>query len=98
MPVIQFTHSAERDVLELWLNVAEENPTAADQTVDIIYSTLSLISSQLEMGRLRPELAAGVRSFPSKTPYIIFYTSNENSLLVVRILHHARDIDTEYFS
>ncbi len=98
MPDIRFTNSAQRDFLDLWLNIAEENPIAADQSVDSIYTTLTLISTQLEMGRLRPELAVGLRSFPSKTPYIIFYTSNENSLLVVRILHHARDIDIEYFS
>jgi len=50
------------------------------------------------MGRARPELADGLRSFPIRTPYIIFYVADANALLIVRVLHHARDIDTVYFS
>ena len=50
------------------------------------------------MGRARPELEDGLRSFPTRTPYIIFYVPDGDDLLVVRVLHHARDIDAEYFS
>jgi plasmid stabilization system protein ParE len=49
------------------------------------------------MGRTRPDLAEGLRSFPTRTPYLIFYLQDANSLLVVRVLHHARDIGAEYF-
>jgi len=28
---IRFTNSAETDLLEMWLNIAEENPVAADE-------------------------------------------------------------------
>ena len=98
MSRIRFTHSAEADLLELWLNIAEENIVAADKSLDAILTTASLLDSQPDMGRIRPELAAGLRSFPTRTPYIIFYLLSDNVLLVVRVLHHARDIDTEYFS
>jgi plasmid stabilization system protein ParE len=50
------------------------------------------------MGRARPELADGLRSFPTRTQYIIFYLPDADGLLVVRVLHHARDIDADYFS
>jgi len=33
MPRIRFTLSAETDLLELWVTIAEENPTAADETL-----------------------------------------------------------------
>lgn len=33
---IRFSNSAETDLLELWLNIAEENITAADETLDVI--------------------------------------------------------------
>jgi len=49
------------------------------------------------MGRARPKLADGLRSFPTRTPYIIFYFPNENGLMIVRVLHHW-DIDADYFS
>jgi len=98
MPRIRFTHSAETDLLELWVTIAEENPTAADETLDVIQATTTLLGTQPEIGRARPELAEGLRSLPTRTPYLIFYLSDDDGLLVVRVLHHARDIDAEYFS
>jgi plasmid stabilization system protein ParE len=98
MPRTRYSRSAETDLLELWLNIAEDNPVAADETLDSIRSTVSLLGAQPEMGRVRPELADGVRSFPTRTPYIIFYVPDEDGLLIIRVLHHARDIDAEHFS
>ena len=98
MPHILYASSAEADLQELWLNIAEENLVAADESLDSIHATVSLLGSQPEMGRARPELSGGLRSFPTRTPYIIFYLPNDDGLLVVRVLHHARDIDAEYFS
>ena len=98
MPRIRFTHSAETDLLELWVTIAEENLTAADEILDVIQATATLLGTQPEMGRARPELAEGLRSLPTRTPYPIFYLPDDDGLLVVRVLHHARDIDAEYFS
>lgn len=91
MSQIGFTNSAEADLLELWLTIAEENLVAADKSLDVIESAVSLLATQLEMGRARPELADGLRSIPTRTPYIIFYLPDAEGLLVVRVLHHARD-------
>jgi toxin ParE1/3/4 len=98
MPRIRFTHSAEADLLELWVTIAEENLTAADEILDAIQAATTLLGTQPEMGRARPELADGLRSLPTRTPYLIFYLPDDDGLLVVRVLHHARDIDAEYFS
>jgi len=98
MPRIRFAGSAESDLLEFWLTIAEENLVAADESLDIIQATVALLATQPEMGRSRPELANGLRSFPTRTPYIIFYLPEKEGLLVIRVLHHARDVDAEYFS
>ncbi|MEO6421972.1 MAG: type II toxin-antitoxin system RelE/ParE family toxin [Candidatus Nitrotoga sp.] len=98
MPRIRFTSLAEADLLELWLTIAEENLVAADESLNTVQATVALLGTQPEMGRARPELANGLRSFPMRTPYIIFYLPEDGGLLVVRVLHHARDIDAEYFS
>ena len=68
MPRIRYTRSAEADLLELWLTIAEENPLAADSTLDSIQETVSLLGTQPEMGRARKELSDGLRSFPTRTP------------------------------
>lgn len=98
MSRIRFTNSAENDLLELWLNIAEENQVAADESLDVIQAAVLLLATQPEMGRARPELADKLRSIPTRTPYIIFYVADEEGLLVIRVLHHARDIDAGYFS
>lgn len=98
MPRIRFTNAAETDLLELWMTIAEANLVAADESLDIIQATVALLDTQPEMGRTRPELADSLRSFPTRTSYIIFYFSDDDGLLVVRVLHHARDIDADYFS
>ncbi len=43
MPRIRFTHSAETDLLELWLTIAEENLVAADESLDSIHATVSVL-------------------------------------------------------
>ena len=53
MPSIRFTNSAETDLLELWLTIAEENLVAADESLDSIHATVSVLGGQPEMGRAR---------------------------------------------
>lgn len=73
MAKARFTASAETDLLDLWLFIAEDNLLAADDAVDSIYRSAQLLAEQPMMGRARPELAAGLRSFPTQTPYILFH-------------------------
>ena len=83
MSRIRFTNSAEADLLELWINIAEENLVAADESLDLIQTTVALLGTQPEMGRARPELADGLRSFPTRTlsRHIPFTTFKGKSLL-----------------
>ena len=55
---------AEQDLEEIWSYVAKDaSPTTADGLVDAIIKRFELLAEQPKMGRLRPELGAGVRSF-----------------------------------
>ena len=94
MAKARFTASAEADLLDLWLYIAEDNPLAADNTVDSIYRSAQQLAEQPMLGRARPELAAGLRSLPTQTPYILFhFPDDKGGVIVVRVLHHARDIE-----
>ena len=67
---------------------------AADDAVDSIYRSAQLLAEQPMMGRARPELTAGLRSFPTQTPYILFHFPDDGGgIIVARVLHHARDIE-----
>ncbi len=92
MPRVLFSESAKKDLLEAWLFIAEESMDAADGVVEAIQQEAQTLSLQPLMGRLRYELAEGVRSWPTSTRYILFYVPAKDSVTVLRVLHHARDI------
>jgi plasmid stabilization system protein ParE len=92
MARVNFTQSAQADLLEAWLFIAEEHPAAADQILETIANEAETLSTQPLMGRARPELAVGVRSWPTSTRYILFYLADNYGVTVLRVLHHARDV------
>jgi plasmid stabilization system protein ParE len=92
MAGVVFTQSAQTDLPEAWLFIAEENQTAADHTLDAIERQAQALVSQPLIGRARPALAEGVRSWPTSTPYILYYLTDNDSVTILRVLHHARDI------
>lgn len=49
------------------------------------------------MGRARDELAAGLRSFPIGH-YVLFYERVTDGIALVRVLHGARDINSQFES
>jgi toxin ParE1/3/4 len=51
---------------------------------------LEAVLTNFEMGKLRFDLAPGIRSVPW-LKWLIFYRVLENRLLIVRILHQSRD-------
>ena len=59
MARVLYTRSAETDLLEAWLFIAEEDPVAADRVLDAIDVEANTLSSQPLMGRARPELGEG---------------------------------------
>jgi len=92
MTRVLFAQSAQTDLLEAWLFIAEEDMTAADRVLDTIEQEAATLSLQPKMGRARPELGKDVRSWPTSTAYILYYVVNGPGLTVLRVLHHARDV------
>ena len=92
MTRVTLAQSAQTDLLEAWLYVAEDNQQAADRILDAIEKEANTLLLQPLMGRARPELADGVRSWPSSTPYILFYLADDDGITMLRVLHHARDV------
>ena len=98
MASVLFSESAKADLLEAWLFIAEESVASADDVIDAIHQEVKILSLQPLMGRVRPELAEGVRSWPTSTRYILFYVSAVNGITILRVLHHARDIPNVFIN
>lgn len=93
MAGVRLTKSAQDDVLDAWLHIASDSPANADRVLEAIEREAVTLAGQPLMGRSRPELGRGVRSWPTSTPYILFYlVGKAGGITILRILHHARDI------
>lgn len=97
MASLRFTSSAENDLLEAWRYVAEDNIAAADHMLDQIEAHARQLLTHPLMGRGRDELASGLRSWPTSTPYLLFYFQDEAGIIIARVLHHARDVPSIHY-
>lgn len=82
---------ARADRIDIWLYIATDSQSAADQTALRFDEAVELLSNYPESGSQRPHLGSGVRAFPVEN-YVIYYRLVPDHLEVVRILHAARDI------
>jgi len=92
MPRLVFTDRAQEDLLDAWLYIADEDLATADRVVETIDQESRTREDQPWIGRARPELGSQLRSWPTSTPYILYYTVAELEVTVLRVLHHARDL------
>jgi toxin ParE1/3/4 len=93
---IRFLSIAEEDFTEIVSYIAADNPKAADSIADKIEKNLVLLSKNPKLGRIPREdemKNLGYRYFIVEN-YLIFYTIEEKTILIHRILHGARNYKT----
>ena len=91
MPSIVIRPKAVADLAEIWAYIAEDSAREADAFASRIHEEFRMLTRQPRIGRERPELLAGLRSFPVAR-YVIFYLPRPRGIEVVRVLHGARDL------
>jgi toxin ParE1/3/4 len=90
---IRLLKIAEEDFTEIISYIAADNPSAASKLADKIEKKLELLSENPKLGRIpRDEEIRnlGYRYIIIQN-YLIFYTIDERTILVHRILHSARN-------
>lgn len=88
---------AEEDLVQIWRYIAEDNEMAADRLLDRFAQVAQKLASHPEVGRLRSELADGMRSFLVGN-YVLFYSATPTELVIVRVLSRYLDTDESDFS
>lgn len=84
------------DLAEIWAFIADDSEANADRFLANLDSKLKLLATQPGMGRQRPELMVGMRSFPFAR-YLVFFVAQPDGIDIVRVLHSGRDIVTDDF-
>jgi toxin ParE1/3/4 len=92
MARVERTSQAELDLTDIFLYIARDNIVMAKRVLRDIGRKCSLVASHPSMGRDRSEIFENVRSFPVGN-YVVFYRVISEGILLLRILHGARDIN-----
>jgi len=93
---IRFLRVADEDLTEIISFIASDNPTAANAIADKIEKNIELLSENSILSRIpRDEdiKNLGYRYIIIQN-YIVFYTIEERTILIHRILHGARNYKT----
>lgn len=85
---------AVADIDNIWMTIAAENLGAAERWLAHFYQAEDQLADFPEIGPNRPDLANDLRSWPVG-PYLILYRVEPDALVIVRVLHGARDLPTE---
>ncbi len=75
----------------MWLYVAGDSVSAADQLLDRIDAKFKLLSENPKMGPVRDDIRSDLR-YSVVESYVILYRTVSSGIEVVRVVHGARDL------
>ncbi len=93
--IIKWYEDAIADLELLENYISQDNPLAAQSMVDKIVQAINLLSDQSEIGRLGRIASTRELIIPG-TSYIAAYTVINQSILILRVLHSARQWPEEF--
>jgi toxin ParE1/3/4 len=91
MGILRRTRRAEQDLIDIWLWIAADSPSAADRLLARIDSTCRRLAEHPRLGPARPDIAADARAFVVGR-YLVLYRLTDNGIEIVRVVHGARDL------
>jgi toxin ParE1/3/4 len=87
---------AEADLDVIWYRIATESGSiqAANRLIDSITDRFLLLGGYPHLGRARDDdFGPGSRSFPVGE-YVIVYCIDEGDILILRVVHGRRDLES----
>lgn len=89
------TLPANADLMEIWVYLAEDSIEAANSAIQAIGRKCLDCAEMPGMGRRRDDLSPGLRSI-SHGNYLIFYRPVDTGIEIVRVLHGARNLPSQF--
>jgi toxin ParE1/3/4 len=89
---------ALQDLIGVWRYIADDSgETRADNYLRRLNDVIIYLAQQPLMGRARPEIEEGIRSFVAES-HVIFYIALVDGMELVRVLHGSQDIERTWTS
>ena len=86
---------AETDFDEIWLYVAKDSGSieTANRLIDIITDRFYILATFPRIGRAREDFGRGYRSL-AVGEYVVLYCLENEEVLILRVVHGHRDLDS----
>jgi toxin ParE1/3/4 len=94
--LVQVNIEAEEDLIDIWANIATQNPVAADKYLRLLGMRIDSLFEMPERGAMRDDVKKGMRMLV-EGKYLIFYRVYKSRVEVLRVIHGSRDL-TKIFS
>ncbi|WP_299440442.1 type II toxin-antitoxin system RelE/ParE family toxin [uncultured Rhodospira sp.] len=91
MAPVVFTRQAREDLIDIWLQIAEDNPAVADRVLDRLEDAAGHLGAHPQMGAARDDIRPGLR-YLINGPYLLLYRLTETGAEIVRAVHGRRDL------
>jgi toxin ParE1/3/4 len=88
-----FSEAAIRDLEEIRDYIAADNPDAAHRLLDDIEETCHRFGQHPRIGVARDDLLPGIRLFPVRKTYAVFYRIQDDAVEIVRVVNGRRDFN-----
>jgi len=93
LQIVRSDRSVE-DLIAIWLNIAADNPLAADRVLDAIERRWRQIAQYPYSGIARDDIGAGIRHL-IVGQYLTLYRVTDEAIEIIRVLHGRRKISPE---
>lgn len=96
MTALLITPTAENDLVNIWLNIARDNPEAADRVYKAAEETFHTLAATPGIGTLyrsKRGLLKDVRFFPISNfkRHVVYYREHPEGIEIIRVLHAHMD-------
>lgn len=88
---LRYNQIARTNLAEIAEFIAEDSKVQAGRVISGIRKTCHTIARTPGIGRFRPDLTEGIRSFPVGS-YVIFYHVASDVVEIIAVIHGARDV------
>jgi plasmid stabilization system protein ParE len=89
---VRISRRADRDVDRIWEVISRDSRTAADRVEDKLHEAMKLLGDHPGGWHVRPDVSDLRYRFWSVYSYVIAYRVEGNEVLIVRVIHGARDV------
>jgi len=91
------TANARKDLRRIHAHINRENAQAADRFLADLTEKIAWLAATDFTGTSRDHVSKGLRAFPYRER-CIYFRSTADSIIIIRVLHQAQDVDRQEFS